>query len=170
MKANYLLLMALFSLLGCQANTDPLDEFVAQVERKARQDVVDLKPVIDFQITPYQAHQQREPFVLPKAALVLNQPVVSKDCWQPAKRKKTSQLERYPLSKLKLKGVMGSQGRVSALIQTPAGNVVKVNKGQYIGLNNGKVTHVSANYLKINETLPDGLGCWNKRSVKLALK
>ncbi|MGL6171504.1 MAG: pilus assembly protein PilP, partial [Vibrio sp.] len=25
-------------------------------------------------------------------------------------------------------------------------------------------------YLLINETLPDGLGCWNQRNVKLALK
>ncbi|MDJ1478828.1 hypothetical protein QBX67_28100, partial [Bacillus sp. LS15-K4] len=33
-----------------------------------------------------------------------------------------------------------------------------------------KVTRVDDNYLLINETLPDGLGCWNQRNVKLALK
>ncbi|KIE19566.1 fimbrial protein [Vibrio sinaloensis] len=170
MKNKLALLGLSLFLLGCQANEESLDEFVAQVERKARQDVVDLKPVFDFQISAYQSHNQREPFVLPQAALVLNQPLAKADCWQPAQRRKTGQLERFPLSKLRLKGVMGSGGRVSALVQTPDGNVVKVSSGQYIGLNNGKVTHVADDYLKINETLPDGLGCWNKRSVKLALK
>tara|TARA_Y100001956_G_scaffold81093_1_gene97758 strand:- start:1816 stop:2328 length:513 start_codon:yes stop_codon:yes gene_type:complete len=170
MKNNWLVPIVIAALAGCQANEDSLDGFITQVEQKARQDVVDLKPVLDFEVSHYQSHQQREPFVLPQAALVLNQPIVKADCWQPNERQKTGQLERFPLSKLRLKGVMGSGGRVSALVQTPEGNVVKVNSGQYIGLNNGKVAYVAESYLKINETLPDGLGCWNKRSVKLALK
>lgn len=170
MRSKWLATALLLSLMGCQANEEPLDDFVNQLELKARKDVVDLKPVLDFQVSAYQAHQDREPFVLPQAALVLNQPVVKADCWQPVQRRKTGKLERFPLGKLRLKGVMGSGGSVSALVQTPEGNVVKVSPGQYIGLNNGKVTYVAENYLKINETLPDGLGCWNKRSVKLALK
>ncbi|MGR5542418.1 pilus assembly protein PilP, partial [Vibrio campbellii] len=56
------------------------------------------------------------------------------------------------------------------LIQTPQGSVLKIHKGQYIGLNNGKVTKVASNRLVIKETLPDGLGCWNTRTVTLALK
>lgn len=62
------------------------------------------------------------------------------------------------------------RGSISALVQTPTGSVVKVKAGQYVGINNGKVTRVDDNYLLINETLPDGLGCWNQRNVKLALK
>ncbi|MEF1339522.1 pilus assembly protein PilP, partial [Vibrio rotiferianus] len=54
--------------------------------------------------------------------------------------------------------------------QAPNGTVYKVHAGQYIGKNNGKVTHVTHSYLLINETLPDGLGCWQKRKVKLALR
>lgn len=171
MKSRTLLSLALLTLFtGCKANEDSLDDHIAKVESQARQDVIDLAPVIDFKISKYAAHQSREPFVLPQEALVLNQPTVKKNCWQPSKRRKSGELERYPLSKLRLKGVMSSNGRVSALVQTPAGNVVKVNAGQYIGVNNGKVTRVTAKYLQINETLPDGLGCWNKRNVKLALK
>lgn len=157
-------------LVGCKANQEPLDEYVAQVELKARKDVVDLKPVVDFKISQYAAHKTREPFVLPQAALVLNQPLAKKDCWQPAKRRKTGKLEQFPLSKLRLTGVMSGNGQISALVQTPKGNVVRVNAGHYIGLNNGKVTRVTDKYLQIKETLPDGLGCWNKRNVKLALK
>ncbi|NOI16173.1 pilus assembly protein PilP [Vibrio hepatarius] len=171
MKSKSLTVISLLLVLvGCKANQEPLDDYIAQVERKARKDVVALKPVIDFKTSTYFAHKQREPFVLPQAALVLNQPVAKKDCWQPAKRVKSGKLEKYPLSKLRLTGVMSGNGQVSALVQTPKGNVVRVNAGHYIGLNNGKVTRVTDKFLQINETLPDGLGCWNKRNVKLALK
>ncbi|MFA0676528.1 pilus assembly protein PilP, partial [Vibrio sp. 10N.222.51.A6] len=112
----------------------------------------------------------RPPFELPKEAMVQNQPLVKKDCWQPNARSRIGKLEKYPLSKLRLRGVMGSGTSVSGLVQTPKGNVVNVKKGQFIGLNNGRVTKVTSQYVQINETLPDGLGCWHKRNVRLALK
>ncbi len=163
-------LMSLLVLVGCKANQDDLTSYVAQVEREARKEVTKLKPILEFEATPYQQHKGREPFVLPKEALVQNQPLAKADCWQPVPRAKNGPLERYPLHQLRLKGVMSSGGSISALVQTPAGSVVKVKAGQYVGINNGKVTRVDDNYLLINETLPDGLGCWNQRNVKLALK
>ena len=65
---------------------------------------------------------------------------------------------------------MGSGSQISGLVQTPKGSVVKVQKGQFIGLNSGRVTKVTSQYVLINETLPDGLGCWHRRNVRLALK
>ncbi|OIQ25400.1 pilus assembly protein PilP [uncultured Vibrio sp.] len=157
-------------LVGCNANQDSVDEFVSRVESQARKEVQHLAPLIKFQASAYQADGLREPFVVPTFVRVQEQAIVKKDCWQPSKRSKSGQLERYPISKLRLKGVMGSSEQVSALIQTPSGQVVKVGKGQFIGLNNGRVTRVTPKYLLINETLPDGLGCWSKRNVRLALK
>ncbi|WP_372075119.1 pilus assembly protein PilP [Vibrio amylolyticus] len=171
MKVKSLLSVVIcISLFGCNANQDSVDEFVAYVELQARKEVQQLAPILKFQASEYHAKGLREPFVIPVFARVQEQAVVKKNCWQPSKRAKSGQLERYPISKLRLKGVMGSSKQVSALIQTPSGQVVKVGKGQFIGLNNGKVTRVTPKYLVINETLPDGLGCWSKRNVKLALK
>lgn len=171
MKGNGIALVV-FSLFlaGCNANQDSLEAYISQVEAKARKDVTALAPILAFQIAEYQSHQAREPFVLPKSALMSSQPAVKKDCWQPKSRRKNGKLERYPLQNLRLKGVMSSGGQVSALVQTPAGTVVQVRSGQYIGLNNGRVTRVTPQFLVIKETLPDGLGCWDNRSVKLALK
>ncbi|MFA0520856.1 pilus assembly protein PilP, partial [Vibrio sp. 10N.222.55.E8] len=92
-------------------------------------------------------------------AIVQNQPLVKTNCWQPRSRPRHGKLEKYPLSQLRLKGVMGNGSSVFGLVQTPRGNVVNVKKGQFIGLNNGRVTKVTSQYVQINETLPDGLGC-----------
>lgn len=171
MNLNALItLVFALSLIACKANQEPLDDYVADIERKASKDVAALAPIVTFNVRSYQAHQLREPFALPQEAIVSTQSQINKDCWQPPNIAKTAELEHYPLAKLRLKGVMSRNDKVSALIQTPTGRLITVNAGQFIGVNNGKVTKVTAEYVQINEPLPDGLGCWNQRSVKLALK
>ncbi|NOH96560.1 pilus assembly protein PilP [Vibrio sp. 99-70-13A1] len=167
-KLAYLILLVM--LTGCKANQDSLEEFVSKVEEQARKEVAQLKPASEFIAAIYDPQVPRGPFVLPKEAIVQDQPIAKKDCWQPSYRSKNGKLEKFPLNKLRLKGVMGSGSSVSGLVQTPIGNVVKIQKGQFIGLNNGRVIKVTNKYVLINETLPDGLGCWHKRNVKLALK
>ncbi|PTP85685.1 fimbrial protein [Vibrio splendidus] len=162
--------LLLLVLTGCKANEDSLEDFVVQVEAKARKEVEQLVPATEFLAATYQRRAFRPPFELPKEAIVQNQPLVRKDCWQPSARSRNGKLEKYPLSKLRLRGVMGSGTSVFGLVQTPKGNVVNIKKGQFIGLNNGRVTKVTSQYVQINETLPDGLGCWHKRNVRLALK
>ncbi|CAM3109839.1 pilus assembly protein PilP [Vibrio mytili] len=169
---NRSLLMALTGalLIGCQANDDSLTDYINNVENQARRDVEKLKPAEQYVAVAYDPKVLREPFELPQEATIATQPVAREDCWQPPSRKRTGKLEKFPLNQLRLKGVMGMGNTVSGLVQAPNGTVYKVKPGQYLGRNNGKVTHVSHNYLLINETLPDGLGCWQKRKVKLALR
>ncbi len=171
MKSNHFGLVAAAMLLaGCQQEQQPIDQFITQVEQTSYKEIKQLEPEKPYKASEYQAAQLRQPFTLPEVALIATQPKVKKDCWQPAHRDKNGRLEKYPLSDLKLRGVMGRDGNVSGLIQTPEGTLVKIQAGQYIGLNNGRVTKVDEQHLQIKETLPDGLGCWQQRDVKLALK
>ncbi|MDE1237492.1 pilus assembly protein PilP [Vibrio aestuarianus] len=172
MEFNRFLVMffLMFSgLVGCKANQDSLSDYVSQVEGQALKATAELKPLIPLNVARYEQRAGREPFLLPPEAIVANHPTTKADCWQPPSRPRSGLLERYTLSELRLKGLMSRDGSVSALIQTPQGNVVIIKAGQYVGENHGKVTRVDANYLLINEIVPDGLGCWNKRNVKLAL-
>ncbi len=157
-------------LMGCQANDDSLTDFIRDVENQARRDVEKLKPADEYIAVVYDPKVLRAPFELPKEATIATQPIARKDCWQPPSRARSGKLENFPLSQLRLKGVMGMGSTVSGLVQAPNGTVYKVAPGQYLGRNNGKVTQVTHSYLLINETLPDGLGCWQKRKVKLALR
>lgn len=157
-------------VLGCQANDESIEQFIAQTKRAAQRQIAALAPPSEFVAAAYSQRKGRGPFTLPKAALVQSQPRMKAGCWQPGERKKTGRLERFPLNKLRLKGVMGSSGAISGLIQTPDGGVYKVKPGQYLGLNQGQVIKVTSSYLIIKETIPDGMGCWQQRSVKLALK
>ncbi len=157
-------------LVGCQANEDSLSDYIEQVTLQARKEIIPQQPIEPFEAFLYVNTKVREPFELPREAVTQNQPKAKKDCWQPTLRKQKDPLESFALSQLKFKGVMSNGKSTSALILTPEGKLAYVAKGQYIGINHGEVSEVTTQYLLIKETLPDGLGCWNQRSIKLALK
>lgn len=169
MKNNVVVLVSVL-LLGCQANDESLIDFIRDVETQARDDVIKLKPATAYQVVPYKASVRRTPFALPKEVHSVTQPMTTLDCWQPTSRASSEQLEHFPLERLRLKGVIGMGAQMSGLIQVPSGKVYRVQTGEYIGQNNGFVASISSDHLLINETLPDGLGCWKKRKVTLALK
>ncbi|WP_105902876.1 pilus assembly protein PilP [Vibrio gangliei] len=164
-----LTLLSVALLAGCEQSNDSIESFISQVENQSRKEIAQLEPEKTFKATKYNGAQLREPFSLPAVA-VANQPRIKQDCWQPGLRSKTGALEQYPLEQLHLRGVMGSKGSISGLVQTPQGTLVEVLAGEYVGLNNGKVAEVTPQFILIKETLPDGLGCWQQRNVKLALK
>ncbi|WP_319553234.1 pilus assembly protein PilP [uncultured Vibrio sp.] len=169
---NKPLLMVLMGalLVGCQANDESLTDFIRDVENQARRDVEKLKPADKYVAVVYEPQIMRAPFVLPQEATIATQPIARKDCWQPRSRARSGKLEKFPLSQLRLKGVIGIGSSVTGLVQGPNGTVYKVAPGHYLGRNNGKVNQITHSYLLIDETLPDGLGCWQKRKVKLALR
>ena len=167
-RGAYFIAFSLF-LGGCNAHQDPLDDFIQQSEAQARAKVDALSPDKSFQVRVYQGREERSPFMLPEI-FVAAEKARLENCWQPEVRQQKDQLESYSLAALKLKGIMGNGKSLTGLVQTPKGNVVKVNPGEYLGHNHGKIMAVKAQYLEVQETFSDGLGCWHQRNTKLALK
>ncbi|WP_241033859.1 pilus assembly protein PilP [Vibrio maerlii] len=157
-------------LIGCQANQESLETFVQQTEHQARSKAEPLPNQREFLPQEYIQYSSRNPFQLPVEALVQNQPEAKNDCWQPSQRGQANELEKYSLKTLKLKGSIASGGVMSGLVETPSGTVIQVEVGQYIGLNHGRIIKVDKDYLTLKETIPDGLGCWQQRDVRLALR
>jgi len=162
--------LCMVGLLGCRAEQDPIASFIAQSRLEAKVKVAELQKEAQFEAQKYQPLAAREPFTLPQNAVVAPKLAQDKSCWQPRNRKKREALEHYPLAKLRLRGVMSREGQVSGLIQHPAGGISKVVAGNYLGRNRGKVLKITSRYVLIEETLPDGMGCWQHRRVKLAMK
>ncbi|MFA0084892.1 pilus assembly protein PilP [Vibrio sp. 10N.261.51.F12] len=154
-------------LLGCQANDNSLEDFVAKTEANVEVEVDKLKPTQSFHVMPFLSHPEGSPFELPQLAQAQT-PAFSEVCWQPKIRVK-GRLEQYRLNELHLKGIMSKGEALTGLLLLPNRQLVKVRKGQYVGENNGKIKQVTAEGLVVSETLSDGLGCWFQRQVKLTL-
>ena len=168
MKKVVWLLPIVIGLVGCQANDDSVAEFIATTHNEAKARVKPLPEPFVFEVEKFVMTSKRVPFVKP----IPEQLLVKKDtgeCWQPQLDRQLSKLENFALEKLSMKGAIGNKKQLWGLVFTPEGDLMKIKPGQYIGLNRGKVLTVSDKIIEIEETLPDGKGCWLKRPTKLAL-
>lgn len=163
------LILAGALLLGCRANDEPIQGFIAQAHAEAKARVEPLQEQYEFVADEFVMTSDRVPFLRPRPEQADKSTGESKNCWQPTHNRKQMPLERYPLEQLSMKGILGGGKQLWALIYTPEGQLFKIREGHYIGLNSGKVLRVSQKSIEIEEVLPDGVGCWLKRSVTLPL-
>ena len=155
-------------LMGCQANTDSIEQFIAKTHTNAKAKIKPLAAPYIFVAESFVMTSKRVPFLRPRPELLLAKQANS-SCWQPLNDHQPTQLETFPLEQLSMKGAIGHQRQLWGLIYTPKGELVKIKPGQFVGLNRGKVIKVSDKLIEIEETLPDGKGCWLTRPAKLAL-
>lgn len=161
---------ALIVLSGCTGGHDDLKTFVAEV--KATKVPVTAKvPIIKpFIHQPYIAKNERNPFSSPKPEMLnVLTSEVPKDCPQVVNDRQKQPLEKFSLDNLTMKGTLGIDHKLWALIQSADGDLHKIKEGYYLGLHNGKVVSVLVDHVEILETVPDGRGCWKERTTQLML-
>lgn len=156
-------------MLGCRANDDSIQSFISQAHNQALAQVAPLEEQVVFVADEFVMASPRVPFIRPRQEQADGGPETGRTCWQPDLRRERGALESYPLAQLSMKGVLGDSNRLWALVYTPDGKLVPVSEGHYLGLNHGQVRQVARNRIEIDETLPDGVGCWLKRPTLLTL-
>lgn len=78
-------------------------------------------------------------------------------------------LEAYALDALVLVGTLRIDGRISALIRDPDGEVHRVYADEHLGTDFGRITRIDERSLRFLEIVPNGQGGWIERSGNLAL-
>ncbi|WP_407331601.1 pilus assembly protein PilP [Enterovibrio sp. 27052020O] len=162
-------LMSMLALSGCMQNetSQDLDRFIVQTYASAEVTATPLPPEPTYQALSFEPLVDSDPFVLPIAEQ--EDRLAKGDCWQPNDLPSRDTLEGYELTSLGFKGVIGLPGSYWALVEAPDNTLHRVGLGRVIGNNRGRVDSISPNTLSITEHLPDGLGCWQVRNVRLAL-
>lgn len=78
--------------------------------------------------------------------------------------------ESYALEALNMKGSMrNNRGQILALIQTPDQQIERVQVGNYMGMNQGRITHISPTQIDLVEIVPDGREGYVERPRTLVL-
>lgn len=78
-------------------------------------------------------------------------------------------LEEFALDALSYVGTLQRDGELWALIRDPSGTVHRVQTGDYMGTNYGKIQAISQSSIKLRELVKDQGGGWRKRQTSLAL-
>ena len=163
------LLLPVLLLTACGGQED-MDEYVQQTKARKPTPIEPLPEIKPFSPMAYQHSDQRSPFIEPQPETSSRVDAKTKpDCAQIVANREKEVLERYSLASLSMKGSIGKQGQLWALIRTPDGQAVRVGLNQYMGLDQGRVIKITNTHVDLMETVPDGKGCWVTRETQLAM-
>ena len=166
---KFVLSLAVFALLaGCESRIDVVNQSMAQIRSEPP---LPIEPAPVFTPVPafmYAAHQLKSPFMPTSIASELK--IMAGKRVYPNLSRTPQPLENYALEMLNMKGSMrGPSGEVMALIQTPDGEIERVQNGSYMGMNHGRVVKISPTQIDLVEIVPDGREGYVERPRSLVL-
>ncbi|MFH7806559.1 pilus assembly protein PilP [Acinetobacter sp. YH12201] len=168
MQKFSLSLMLGLLLVGCDSRIDAVNEQMANIRN---QPPLPIEPAPVFPPVPtfdYAAHQLKSPFLPSSLAAELK--IMSGKRVYPNLSRQLQPLESYAIESLNMKGSIRSQsGQILALIQTPDGEIERIQRGSYMGMNHGRVVNITPTQIDLVEIVPDGREGYVERPRSLVL-
>ncbi len=167
-KQITLYVLACAALVGCDSRIDAVNQQMASIRNQAP---LPIEPAPVFSPVPtfnYSAHQLKSPFLPSSLAAELK--IMSGKRVYPNLSRQLQPLESYAIESLNMKGSMRSQsGQILALIQTPDGEIERIQRGSYMGMNHGRVINITPTQIDLVEIIPDGREGYVERPRSLVL-
>jgi len=148
---------------GCSGGQSDLQKWIEATKKKPGGRIQPLPEVKPYESFVYSATSMRSPFQ-PQSANAGNGQNL-----RPSTRRNREFLEGFSLDTLKMVGTFKVGGSFYGLVQSKDGLVHKVQPGNYLGQNDGKVTEITGGKISLVEIIPDGLGGYIERPASLAL-
>jgi type IV pilus assembly protein PilP len=148
---------------GCSGGQSDLQKWIADTKKKPGGRIQGLPEVKPYETYVYSAGKLRSPFQPLGSAASGPNPL------RPSSRRNREFLEGFSLDTLKMVGTFKVGSSFYGLVQSKDGLVHKVQPGNYLGQNDGKVTEISGGKISLVEIVPDGLGGYIERPASLAL-
>lgn len=160
--------LAVVALLsGCGGDgLDDLRDFVKDAHADRKPKIESLPDIRPYEAFAYAATELVDPFspanLRPQSAGKASGP-------RPDMNRRKEPLEDFPLDALRMVGTL-SKGKLSwGVIQAPDGTVHRVQRGNFIGQNFGRITRVSDDKVDLVEMHQGPLGGWIEREALLAI-
>lgn len=156
-------------LVGCSSDgLDDLREFVRTAHADRKPKIEPLPEIKPYEAFAYAATDLNNPFSPANLKPQSVQGVAAGP--RPDMNRRKEPLEDYPLDGLKMVGTL-SRGKQSwGIIQTADGAVYRVQRGNYLGQNFGRITRVTDEKIDLVELIQGALGEWVEREASLAIQ
>ena len=169
-KRHSVLVSMAFVLVACSGGSDFADirKFMQDVDSQPARPIAPLPPFEQVEPFAYQASTKRQPFEPPvKVTALEKRPDGVKV--EPNFDRVKQYLEQFPIGQLTMVGTLSQQRSEFALIQDPEGGVHRVQVGDYIGTDHGRIRNINELEVGLVEIVPDGTGGWVERARTVAL-
>ncbi len=155
---------AAVALAGCSGGKGELEQWIATTKAKPGGRIDPLPEVKPYETFVYSVGNLRSPFQPQGPNAGINGANV-----RPTNRRNREFLEGFSLDTLKMVGTFKVGGNFYGLVQSRDGLVHKVQPGNFLGQNDGKITEITSSKISLIEIIPDGLGGYIERPASLAL-
>lgn len=159
---------ALISACSPASNSD-LEQYMKQVQSTTVAGIPPLPELPELARVQYLGDQKRNPFQ-PQAMRAVVRSSDTLNCPQPDLKRTRVALESFSLEQLTFTGTLRSgDSSYTALVMSNDGRLHRVNRGDYLGPNYGRVSAVTPQQIDIREWVPTGDGCWQQRDAELRI-
>jgi type IV pilus assembly protein PilP len=155
-------------LAGCgSGDFSDLREFIADVDGRPSTPIKPLPPFTQAEPFAYEAMGLRSPFEPPVVVKPSQRPTGPQVKPNPNRIKQY--LEQFTIAALSMVGTLSQGPAMYALIQDGDGGVHRVEQGDYMGTDHGKIQSIDEAELELIEIVPDGTGSWVERIRTVSL-
>ncbi len=160
-------------LAGCSLSNDgEIQQWMSSVRQGMKPTVTPVPEPKEFSPQAYDGRAAVDPFDPQKVQMAVArqaQARASASAIKPDLDRRREVLEGFSLDQIRMVGMMRNTGANVALLET-AGQLHKVQAGNYIGQNFGLITRVSETEVQLKEIVQDAAGEWVERTAKLILQ
>lgn len=169
--------LLLLMLTGCEDDGLPeLQAQVQQIKNETPSNIPPLPPIKPYEGFDYKAFDSRSPFAQLDPEFESRLLQIEEGCKsdvQPDPNRQKFELEKFGLDALQYAGLISNnkehRGLIKILNGESAGVIQPVHVGEYIGLNDGRITKIDSQQITIEAILPNGRGCWEMKYQYLVL-
>lgn len=158
-------------LAGCSSGDfSDLNQYILAVKARPKGSIPPLPENKVIESFIFKPEGLRDPFKPPEQPEQVQGVDVSTGSGiRPDTNRRKEELEAFPLDGLKMVGTIVIKSNLWGLIKASDKTVYRVQVGNYMGSNYGKIIRISPDKIELMEILPDKPGTWREQQTSLAL-
>lgn len=164
--------LALAVIAGCSDGMSDLREFVEETKQRPGGRIEEIPEFEPYESFAYDPTDLRDPFRPSEGFGLTAEEKAAQESdsdLAPDTSRPKEPLEQFPLDSMEMVGTLAQGDQEWGLVESPEGVIHRVQQGNYLGQNYGRITRVAAERIEVLEIVPDGQGDWMEREAALGL-
>lgn len=165
---KFILVLPVVVLLttSCSQSADDLYDFIETTKASSVGSVKPIPQYKPYESFAYSASDLRDPF---EADINIAETTgTTKNSLHPETDRPKQYLESFPLDTLSMVGTLEQKDNSWGLIKDPKNVVHRVQIGNYMGKNEGRIIKINETKIDLVEIVPDGIGGYIERDASIA--
>ncbi|HEY4128136.1 MAG TPA: pilus assembly protein PilP [Gammaproteobacteria bacterium] len=159
------------SLSACGDRMGDLQQYTNEVKARKGGHIEPIPQIKPFEVYTYADQDQRSPFI--PAGETRTDPNANRGATvaglHPDFNRNREYLEQFPLDGLRMVGTLAIDNTLFGLVKDSDNVLHRVQIGNYMGQNYGKIISITDSDIKLHEMIPDGSGGWSERITDVTL-